>query len=237
MKFTDAYQLNLYLFNRGLISGLYLSERGEYEIESTIKDRDLLKLLDEIWGDWRWGETDGESNAIHGGFYNLFLDSHDNLAMDVSINDNFLDSWGNPFDIEKILSIVCDNLSLDSIDKEELLEYQICVDIELEYEDIEKSDYTWSTFSIKSFEEDDELSTELNLKLNQQSLDIIKKGIVQYLLEIHKKENSSYEGFSLIIEDNYFSDYSGTGCEEVNGLRSFLENYMIDIELKVDTLK
>lgn len=42
MKFTDAYQLNLYLFNRGLISGLYLSERGEYEIESTIKDRELV---------------------------------------------------------------------------------------------------------------------------------------------------------------------------------------------------
>ena len=237
MKFTDAYQLILYLFNKGLISGLYLSERGEYEIESTTKDRELLKLLDQIWGDWRWGETDGEPNAIHEGFYNLYLDSHDNLAMDVSINDNFLDSWGNPFEIEKILSIVCDNLSLDSIDKEELLEYQICVDVELEYEDIEKSDYTWSTFSIKSFDKDDELSKEINLKLNQQSLDIIKENIVQYLLEIHKKEHSSYKGFSLIIVDNYFSDYSGTGYGEDNGLKSFLENYRIDVELKVDTLK
>jgi len=235
MKFTNAYDLILFLFKNDLISGLYLGLRGEYEIKSRIKDIKLLKLLDEIWGDWRWGETDGKANAIHEGFYNFSIDSKDVLVMELSVQDDILDYHGNPFEIEKILEIISDNIELDFIDEEECLEYQICIDIELKYENINNSIYDLSVFSIKSFESDDDKIKELTTKLDERTIKILKEKVVEYLLSIHKK-NHNYDGFSLIINENYFSNYTGTDLEEVKDIKSFLENYTLEFNLDLDKL-
>src|SRR6056300_1558362 len=141
MKFTNAYELNLFLHKKGLIEGLHLGLRGEYKIETKIKDKALLKILNEIWADWRWGEDDGEAYANHDGYYNLYLDSNDELSMNISIHDDILDFDGNPFDIEKILGIINKYLSLDCVDLDEYLEYQICLDLVLVYENLNKRVY------------------------------------------------------------------------------------------------
>ena len=42
MKFDNAYDLILHLFDNGLLKGIDLGIRGEYTIESTIQDMNLL---------------------------------------------------------------------------------------------------------------------------------------------------------------------------------------------------
>ncbi|MDC1276931.1 hypothetical protein N8Z48_02100 [Algibacter sp.] len=229
MKFTNAYELNLFLYKKGLIEGLYLGLRGEYEIETKINDNKLLKILNEIWGNWRWGETEGEANATYGGFYDLNLNSNDELSMNVSINDDILDFDGNPFDIEKILGIISKHLSLECVDHDEFLEYQICLDLEIDYESLNEGVYQFPIFSIKNYENDTQL--KLLNKIKEQDIAKIKELVVAYLVLTHKENHKSYEGFSLTIEDNCFSNYTGTGHEKVKGLRTFLESQLLEIDL------
>ena len=54
--------------------------------------------------------------------------------------------------------------------------------------------------------------------------------VIEYLLEVHNGSHS-YEGFSLKVEDNCFSDYSGTGSEVNYELKTFLENETLDIDI------
>ncbi|MCK0179106.1 hypothetical protein MWU50_07380 [Flavobacteriaceae bacterium S0862] len=236
MKFTNAYELNLLLYQKGLIDGLHLGIRGDYEIETKINDENLLNLLNKIWGAWRWDETEGEANATYGGFYDLYLDSNNELSMDVSINDDILDFNGNPFDIEKILGIISKYLSLDCVDQDEFLEYQICLDLELDYESLKEAIYQSPIFSIKSYENDTQLKLELLNKIKEQDIDKIKELVVDYLVLVHKEEHESYEGFSLTIEDNYFSNYTGTGHEKVKGLRTFLESQLLEIDIDLTNI-
>lgn len=231
MKFTNAYELNLLLYQKGLIDGLHLGIRGDCEIETKIDDKILLNLLNKIWVDWRWGETEGEVNATYGGFYDLYLDSNDELSMDVSINDDILDFDGNPFDIEKILGLISKHLSLDCVDQDEYLEYQICLDLELAYESLKEANYQSLIFSIKSYEKDTQLKLEILNKIKEQDIDKIKELVFDYLVSVHKEKHKSYEGFSLTIEDNFFSNYTGTGHEKVKGLRTFLESQILEIDI------
>ncbi len=236
MKFTNAYELNLFLYKKGLIEGLYLGLRGEFEIVTKINDNKLLKLLNEIWGNWRWGETEGKANATSGGFYDLYLDSNDELSIDVSINDDILDFQGNPFDIEKILGIISKHLSLECVDHDEFLEGQICIDLELDYESFDEGVCQPPILSIKSCENDTQLKLELLNKIKDQDIAKIKELVVAYLVSTHK-DHVSYEGFSLTIEDNYFLNYAGTGHEKVEGLRTFLESQLLEIDIDVNSYK
>lgn len=238
MKFTNAYELNLFLYKKGLIEGLYLGLRGEFEIETKINDNKLLKILHEIWGNWRWGESEEELNATYGGFYNLKLNSNDELTMDISINDDIRDFHGIPFDIEEILRIISKHLSLENVDNHDFLELQICLNMELDYENLNKKVYQSPIFSIKGYENDTQLKLELLNKTKKQELDKTKELVVDYLVLTHKKHHgSSYEGFFLTIEDNYFSGYMGTGHEKVKGLRRFLESQLLEIDIDVNSYK
>ena len=42
MKFKNAYNLILFLYNKGLLKGVYVGLRGEYEIETSIKNPTIL---------------------------------------------------------------------------------------------------------------------------------------------------------------------------------------------------
>jgi hypothetical protein len=236
MNFKNAYELNSFLFEKGLLEGIHIGIRGEFEVITTIKDEKILKILKEIWGDWMWGATEGEANATYGGFYNLYIDSN-NLEMSNSIDDDILDFDGNPFDIEKILVIISDYLLLDNIDKEEFLEYQICLDIEMEYENLEESFfYDISDFKIKSFEKNDDLSKELLTKLTEHDIEKIKLLLLEYLIKVHN-DNHSYKGFSLRIQENNISNYNGTGFEKITSIKTFMENQLIDIDLSLLNIK
>jgi hypothetical protein len=238
MKFTNAYELNLFLYKKGLIEGLDLGLRGEYQIITEINDNKLLKILNEIWGDWRWGETEGEANAIYSGWYDLNLDSNNELSMDVSINDDILDFYGNPFEIEKILGIISKHLSLDCVDQDELLEYQICIDLELDYESLKEGARQSQTFSIKGDQDsDDQLKLEILNKIKEQDIDKIKELVVDHVILTHKENHQSYEDFYLLIEGNDISRYTGTGYEKVKGLRTFLENQLLEIEIDLTKIE
>lgn len=231
MNFKNAYDLNLFLFEKGLLEGLYLGIRGEYEIVSKIKDEKILNILKEIWGKWRWGETEGVANATYGGFYDLYIDSNNDLQMSNSIVDDILDFNGNPFDIEKILAIISEYLLLDNLDEDEYLEYQICLDLELEYENLEDAfSYDFSDFKIKSYNKNDDLSKELSLKIINQDIEKLKSLILDYIIKTHKK-NHSYEGFFLKIEDNNITNYDGKGFEYINYLKTYMINQLIDFDI------
>jgi hypothetical protein len=222
MKFNNAYDLILFLYNKGLFQGLHVSLRGEYEIETSIKNPRILSFLEDIWNDFSF---------IYQGFYDLILDDK-NLGFTIDIADDILDFDGSPFKIEDILSIINEQLNLKFIDKEENLEYQICIDLELEYQNLEKTEYKFQQFTISSSQKDDEISKELSSKLKGYPLTKIKEDIVDYCLKTHKKHHS-YEGFGLKIEDNDISRYDGTGCVEIKNLKQFLQakeiNLLIDI--------
>lgn len=232
MKFTNAYELILFLHKKGLIEGLDLGLRGEYQIITKINDNELLKILYEIWGDWRWGETEGVVNATYSGWYDLNLDSNKELSMDVSINDDILEFYGNPFDIEKILGIISKHLSLKYVDNDEFLEYQICIDLELDYESLKERAHQSQIFSIKSVgDSDDELKLEILNKIKEQDIDKIKELVIDYVVLTHKENHKSYKGFYLLIEGNHISSYTGSGYEKVKGLRTFLESQLLEIDL------
>jgi hypothetical protein len=222
MKFNNAYDLILFLYNKGLFKGLQVSLKGEYEIETSIKNPRILSFLEDIWHDYSF---------IYQGFYDLILDDK-NLGFTINITDDILDFDGSPFEIEDILSIINEQLNLKSIDKGENLEYQIYINLELEYQNSEKTEYKFQQFTISSFQKDDEISKELDTKLKNHNLTMSQRDILDYCLKIHKKHHN-YRGFNLKIEENYISRYDGTGYEEIKNLKQFLQakeiNLLIDI--------
>lgn len=220
-KFNNAYDLMLFLYNKGLFKGVYVGLRGEYQNETSIRNPKILGFLEELWHDYAF---------IYGGFYNLILIDK-NLGFTVTITDDILDFDGSPFEIEDILSIINEQLNLKSIDKEENLEYQICIDLELEIQNSENSIYKFEKFTITSFEKDNEINKELNDKLENYNTTRLKADITEYCLKTHKTRHD-YQGFTLKIEDNDISRYDGTGYEEIKNLKQFLQaketNLLID---------
>jgi hypothetical protein len=228
MKFDNAYDLVLHLFDKGLLTGLSLGIRGDYSIDPTIQDSDLLELLTEIFDEWRWNSGD----ATYQGWYEFGKGSDGNLGFQVYVSEDIKEHWGTPFDIEPILKIISDELLLSTIDKEEFLQYQICLDLEIEYPDISKLEYDLSVFKIRSRNEGDEIDEEINNKIQEVDLLKIQQLVIDNLAQTHKSEHC-YVGFSLIIEDdNDFNNYVGTGFETQDEIKDFLENYPIEFELE-----
>lgn len=229
MKFDNAYDLILHLFDKALLKGIELGIRGEYSIESTIQDSNLLELLKDIFGKWRW-----ESGyAIYEGYYDLFKGEDGELGFSVSISSDILDFHGNPFEIEDILKIIVDELRLTKVDTEECLEYQLVLDLELDYPDINDSDFDLSEFEIHGETEGDEIDKQILSKLKNFDDVILKQMIVDYLVKVHKENHDNFSGFSLSINNqNDIGPYYGTGYEYIDGLKEFFEGKIIDYELK-----
>ena len=88
-----------------------------------------------------------------------------------------------------------------------------------------------SKTSLNDEDSDDQLKMEILNKIKEQDIDKIKELVVVYVVLTHKENHKSYEGFYLLIEDNYISRYTGTGYEKVKGLRTFLESQLLEIEI------
>jgi hypothetical protein len=227
MKFDNAYDLILHLFNKGLLKGIELGIRGEYSVDTTIHDSELLELLKEIFGKWRW-----ESGfATYEGYYDLIKVEDGDLGFSVNIASDILDFHGNPYEIEDILKIIVDELSLTKVDAEEYLEYQLVLDLELDYSDIHESEYDLSEFEIHGETEGDELDKELIDNLKKSDIFKLKQVILDYLVEVHKENHDNFTGFSLSIDRNSIGPYYGTGVEFIDGLKEFFEAYEINYNL------
>jgi hypothetical protein len=227
MKFDNAYDLILHLFDNGLLKGIDLGIRGEYTIESSIQDTDLLKLLTEIFGKWRWGPC----VACDEGYYDLVKDENGELGFSVSISSDIMDFHGNPFEIEDILKIIVDELGLTKVDAEEYLEYQLVLDLDLDYPDINDSDFDLSEFEIHGETEGDEIDKEIINNLKKSDIFKLKLVIVDYLVKVHRENHDNFTGFSLSIDRNYIGPYYGTGHEFIDGLKEFFAAYPIEYEL------
>jgi hypothetical protein len=236
MKFKNAYDLFVFLSKKQMINGIYIGLRGELELISSIKNKELLEIIDEKFLEWYW-HAHSESLAIHGGFYSLILNPKDNsLEIGNSIDDDILDFYGNPFDIETLLNIVVDFLLLENVDKDDYLEHQICINLKLSFENINDNDYKIDNCFITSFEENNELSNELLSKLNEKELNKLKLKIVKYLKNIHLENfRNEYKGFELIIDENYFSSYSGIGYKLIDGFKNYMENQIFETEIDIST--
>jgi hypothetical protein len=227
MKFDNAYDLVLHLFNKGLLKGIELGIRGEYTVDITIHDSDLLELLKEIFGKWRW-----ESGfATYEGYYDLIKVEDGDLGFSVSISSDILDFHGNPFEIEDILKIIVDELGLTKVDAEEYLEYQLVLDLELDYSDIHESEFDLSEFEIHGETEGDELDKELIDNFKKSDIFKLKQVILDYLVKVHKENHDNFTGFSLSIDRNSIGPYYGTGVEFIDGLKEFFEAYEINYNL------
>ncbi len=227
MKFDNAYDLILHLFNKGLLKGIELGIRGEYTVDITIHDSDLLELLKEIFGKWRW-----ESGfATYEGYYDLIKVEDGDLGFSVSISSDILDFHGNPFEIEDILKIIVDELDLTKVDAEEYLEYQLVLDLELDYSDIHESEFDLSEFEIHGETEGDELDKELIDNFKKSDIFKLKQVILDYLVKVHKENHDNFTGFSLSIDKNSIGPYYGTGVEFIDGLKEFFEAYEINFNL------
>ncbi len=228
MKFDNAYDLILHLFDKGLLRGIDLGIQGEFEIDSKIQDSDLLKLLNEIFGKWRWGPC----VECDEGYYDLVKDGNGELAFSVSISSDILDFYGNPFEIEDILKIIVDELGLTKVDAEEYLEYQLVLDLELDYPDINKSEFDLTVFEIHGETEGDEIDKEILSKFKNFDVFKLKQAIVDYLVKVHKENHENFTGFSLLINNrNDIGPYDGTGHEFIDGLKEFFAAYPIEYEL------
>ena len=230
MKFDNAYSLILHLFDNGLLKGIDLGNRGEYSINSTIKDSGLLKLLTEIFGEWRWGP----GVASYEGYYDLIKNEYGELGFDVRISSDILESDGNPFEIEDILQILVNELGLTKINPEESLEFQMILELEIDYPDTKLSEFNLQLFEIHSYSKGDEIELEIKNKLAESDILRLKHLIVEYLVKVHKKHHEhSYTGFSLTINNyNYFVNYQGIGHEFIDGLKEFFENYSLEYEME-----
>jgi len=215
-----------------MLEGIHVGLRGEYSIETSLKNTKLIELLHDIFNDWNQNSESGEWNLNYGGFYSLFEKEDGELVFDVSISDDLLDSNGHPFDIEILLGMICKEIELETPDLEDWLEYQICIELEIEYVDIKSENYEFNKLIIKSFE-DDNIEQELNRKLNDEILTKIKTKFAQHFAELHIQEyHHYYSGFSLKIEDNYFNEYNGSGFETKEGLKIQLEKNEIGLEIE-----
>ncbi len=201
--------------------------RGEYTVDTTIHDSDLLELLKEIFGKWRW-----ESGfSTYEGYYDLIKVEDGDLGFSVSISSDILDFHGNPFEIEDILKIIVDELGLTKVDAEEYLEYQLVLDLELDYSDIHESEFDLSEFEIHGETEGDELDKELIDNFKKSDIFKLKQVILDYLVNVHKENHDNFKGFSLSIDRNSIGPYYGTGVEFINGLKEFFKAYEINYNL------
>lgn len=228
MKFNNAYSLILHLFDKDLLQGIDLGIRGDCSINSTIKDSGLLKILTEIFGEWRWGP----GVSCEQGYYYFIKNEYGELGFDVRISSDILDSDGNPFEIEGILQILVHELGLNKIDAEESLEFQMVLDLELDYPDTKVSKFDLQLFEIYSNTIGDEIDLEIKNKLAEIDIVRLKHLIVDYLIKIHKKHHEiNFTGFSLKIKShNYIEYYDGIGHEFIDGLKEFFENYSLEYE-------
>jgi hypothetical protein len=230
MKFTNAYSLLLHLFNNGLLKGINLGLRGEYTVNTTIQDPNLLNILNDVFGEWRWSN----GGVIDEGYYELVKDENGDLAFAVNISTDILDFWGNPFEIEDILKIIVDELALTKIDLDEYLEYQLVLDLELDYPDTKKTNFKLEKFEIYSATIGDEIDIEIKSKLKEFDLLSVQQVIVDYLIKVHMENHEfDFTGFWLSIQHgNSIGPYYGKGHDYIDGLKESFEEKPIDFELK-----
>lgn len=230
MKFDNAYSLLLHLFDNGLLKGINLGLRGEYTVESTIQDPNLLNILNDVFGEWRWSN----GGIIDEGYYELVKDKNGELAFAVNISTDILDFWGNPFEIEDILKIIVDELALNKINLDKYLEYQLVLDLELDYPDTKKTNFKLEKFEIYSTTIGDEIDTEIKSKRKEFDLFSVQQAVVDYLLKVHIENHKfDFTGFWLSIQHgNAIGPYYGIGHDFLEGLKEIFEKKRIDFELK-----
>lgn len=231
MLFKNAYELVHYLFSQGMLQGFYIGLRGEFSIESSLKNPKLLMIIDSIFDGLNKKNLSDYWDLNQGGFYLIDENEEGELILNVTILDNLLDSYGHPFDIEVFLRIVCEELGLKTPDYDDWLEYQICIDLNLEYIDLNQEIYEFSILNVKSIEKG-KIEQELKKKLNEDSLTNVKAKLALYFAEKHRQEHTYYyPGFNLKIVENYFNEYDGSGFESYQGLKLVLEQNEINLNV------
>ncbi len=230
MKFNNAYSLILHLYENGLLKGIDLGLRGEYTVDTTVKDPKLLKILNELFGEWRWS-SGGE---LEEGYYELVRGENGELAFGISISTDILDFWGNPFEIEDILRIIVEELELTKVDMDEYLENQFILDLEIDYPNTNKPTFEIQKFEIYSDTKGDEIDIEIKTKLLENDLNRLKQMIADYLVNVHKQNHKfDFSGFQLIIDRrNSIGPYYGTGHEYFEGIKKVFKEKVIEFEMK-----
>ena len=234
IKFSNAYDLLVFLHEKDLLSGINIGLRGEFELLTKITDQTLLNLLNEIWAGWRWGETDGEANAIFQGWYILDMADDKGLGLRVTVDEDLLDFHGNPFDMDQICGAVSGQLELENIDEEEDMEFQVFIDLEVDYDDLKAAKYDLTKFRIYSDDPNGVLGKEIDMKLKAMDSSEIEKCVLD---EITCAFPHGYEGFRLTINNNEVEELRGIDSSGFHPIRKFMEAYSIDLKLDSSQLE
>ena len=222
-KFNNSYELLNYLVRKKLLSGFYLSTAPMYfdlNLKTKINNTELLNHIETICNTWM------VENAINTGFYSFIFEENGELILDASIQDDLLNFYGNPFDLQKIFSIILEVLNINSFDKEEWFENYL--ELTIKFKRV-NNNCQFEEFSIELIDEEYISKREFdNLKNN--SLIEIKKSLEQYFIE---NIEIVCKDFSVSIIENNFTEFNV--FDKVNyQIKDFFIKDNINFDLSTD---
>ena len=222
-KFNNSYELLNYLVRKKLLSGFYLSTAPMYfdlNLKTKINNTELLNNIETICNTWM------VENAINTGFYSFIFEENGELILDASIQDDLLNFYGNPFDLQKIFSIILEVLNINSFDKEEWFENYL--ELTIKFKRV-NNNCQFEEFSIELIDEEYISKREFdNLKNN--SLIEIKKSLEQYFIE---NIEIVCKDFSVSIIENNFTEFNV--FDKVNyQIKDFFIKDNINFDLSTD---
>ncbi len=219
MEFTNAYDLVLHFYNQGQLKGIrYTGYLGEVILDTTLTDKNLMKLLESVWFDW---SLNFDNTAKSVGNYTLEYSEADGLFVEGYCEDEYPNR--NEFDIDEILHSIIKYLQLVNIDNDKDLAEQLDLMIEMN---------NWG--EIETFEIDspdyDELNEEILEKLNESVRDKLTVHLQELLNSMHSKLNPDTD-FNIYIESSHLYNYSIFWEEKFTGLKDTLSTITINYNL------
>ena len=192
----------------------------DLNLKTKINNTELLNHIETICNTWM------VENAINTGFYSFIFEENGELILDASIQDDLLNFYGNPFDLQKIFSIILEVLNINSFDKEEWFENYL--ELTIKFKRV-NNNCQFEEFSIELIDEEYISKREFdNLKNN--SLIEIKKSLEQYFIE---NIEIVCKDFSVSIIENNFTEFNV--FDKVNyQIKDFFIKDNINFDLSTD---
>ncbi len=246
MKFSNAYSLFRTLFERSLLTGFriepietFYGVMMELAVETKIEQARFVKLVKEIFEDWR-RETE---KAIYPSNYDcrLYLNDKGDLCFSVDAIHDLQEYHCDENLIESILQIIIVELDLGKIvEQDEGFEYQFEITLKLEVVDFGLDKFDFTLFSINSCNDDPKVAKKINdlinLHIKSIGLENLQKSIVGYFKNLHDG-NSDYHGICIVIENNDIDTFHGVGADVDENLKDFLINYPLKFALDLEKIE
>ena len=217
MKYSNAYDLVLYLYNKKILTDFSFTGFGEVKLHGDIDDFNLEMLLKSIWLEWTMIPTKATAKDI--GDYSLDYCKNEGLYVNGYCQDDY-PYKKDEIQIDSILQSIIEYLELGNIDYDLPLNEQIDLYFKLEFGDVSND------FSIGSGDFD-----ILDKEINEKLVSIGKNNLINFISKkietIHGQLYPEYD-FKIEIEVSVICSYSIYWHEKYTNLKESLGNIIID---------